>query len=57
MIIDGREDVALHGPRDMPIWGERFAEAEKPGGKRASKAAVRERIHQLVEYLKTIQEK
>ena len=20
MIIDGREDVALHGPRDMPIW-------------------------------------
>jgi len=23
-VIDGREQVALHGPRDMPIWGSVF---------------------------------
>lgn len=24
-VIDGRTEVAAHGPRDMPIWGKRFA--------------------------------
>lgn len=23
-IIDGRHDIALHGPRDMPVWGRLF---------------------------------
>ena len=23
-VIDGRADVAAHGSRDMPIWGDRF---------------------------------
>ncbi len=58
-VIDGRQgylDVAghiqpaAHGPRDMPIWGERFAEP-------AGEAVVRERIALLIQYLKTIQEK
>jgi mono/diheme cytochrome c family protein len=24
-VIDGRKEVAAHGTRDMPIWGNRFA--------------------------------
>lgn len=23
-VVDGREAVAAHGPRDMPVWGERY---------------------------------
>jgi len=62
-VIDGRKgyiDVAgniqpaAHGPREMPIWGVRFAESENKGG---GQAAARERVDQLVQYLKTIQEK
>lgn len=25
-VIDGRRDVASHGPRDMPVWGAVFEE-------------------------------
>jgi mono/diheme cytochrome c family protein len=62
-VIDGRQgylDVAgniqpaSHGPRDMPIWGDRLAELDKEGG---GQAAVRKHIDQLIQYLKTIQEK
>ena len=31
--IDGRADGKAHGPRDMPVWGERFY-AESNGGSR-----------------------
>jgi len=55
--IDGRADVAAHGPRDMPIWGERFPEPEKPGGKGLSKAAVKNPIDALMQYISTLQEK
>src|SRR5579859_2850108 len=24
-VIDGRVEIASHGPRDMPIWGKRYA--------------------------------
>jgi mono/diheme cytochrome c family protein len=27
-IIDGREYVAAHGPRDMPVWGRLFKEQD-----------------------------
>jgi len=55
--IDGRDPLAAHGPWDMPIWGERFGQAEESGGKPATKAAVHARIQQLVAYLKSIQER
>jgi hypothetical protein len=32
--IDGRADVVAHGPRDMPVWGDRVGEF--PDGKRNS---------------------
>ncbi len=56
-IIDGREEVAAHGPRDMPVWGQRFGEAEEAAGQPVAQTAVRERIQLLLQYLNRIQEK
>lgn len=52
--IDGREDVAAHGPRDMPVWGERLFEGDSgpPQGVEASK---RRAIDLLVDYLEALQ--
>jgi mono/diheme cytochrome c family protein len=44
--VDGRATVAAHGPREMPVWGERF---------RAPEQAVDPRIARIVAYLDTIQ--
>jgi mono/diheme cytochrome c family protein len=48
--IDGRADVKAHGPRDMPVWGERFYR-EAQGSERE----VKHRIRALVAYLQSIQ--
>jgi mono/diheme cytochrome c family protein len=48
-IIDGR-DVASHGDRDMPVWGDVFT-------KGSSAAAVKARIDAIVRYLAGIQER
>jgi mono/diheme cytochrome c family protein len=58
-IIDGRQEVKVHGPRDMPVWGDWFdAEAEAPGLRASEREiVVRERIDALVTYLETIQVK
>ena len=50
-IIDGR-DVAAHGDREMPVWGQVFK--MQPA---ASAAAVKERIDAIVRYLEGIQER
>jgi mono/diheme cytochrome c family protein len=49
-IIDGREAITGHGPRDMPIWGDWFRIIEGQ-----DKDAVRGRIWQLLYYLESIQ--
>ena len=49
-VIDGREEVAGHGMRDMPIWGQVFIETS------GSEDQVRGKILQLIEFLKSIQE-
>ena len=51
-IIDGR-DVATHGDRDMPIWGDAFSKSRKG----LSEAEVRQRIEAIVRYLEAIQER
>jgi mono/diheme cytochrome c family protein len=51
--IDGRFDLAAHGSREMPVWGERFGERIPDAG--VSEEVVRGRILVLVEYLKSIQ--
>ena len=51
--IDGRDPIASHGTREMPIWGVRFAEGLPPG--ELSQDLVRGRILTLVEYLRSLQ--
>ena len=51
--IDGREDVDLHGPRDMPVWGDGLAQAVPEPGER--EARIRRAVEMLVAYLETIQ--
>jgi mono/diheme cytochrome c family protein len=57
-VIDGRRQVQLHGPREMPIWGNVFQAEPGPlhGPLRPDPLVVEERIGRLVEYLKEIQE-
>ena len=52
--IDGREQVQSHGPREMPIWGERFNKETSDHGSDA-RSLVAGRILGLVFYLRHIQ--
>jgi mono/diheme cytochrome c family protein len=59
-VIDGREEIISHGPRDMPIWGTRYATraAEHFAGiPYAQETYIRASVLQLVEYLSHIQQK
>jgi mono/diheme cytochrome c family protein len=51
--IDGREYVAAHGPREMPVWGERFYDIWTAQGSKAGD--MRDRIKKIILYLRTIQ--
>jgi mono/diheme cytochrome c family protein len=59
-IIDGRQDVAAHGPRDMPVWGAQYsvksteAYMDVPY---SSESYVRSRILALTEYISRLQVK
>jgi mono/diheme cytochrome c family protein len=50
--IDGREIVAAHGRREMPIWGDVLKITEGQ-----SEAVIRKRITALVAYLESLQTK
>ena len=59
-IIDGRQEVKAHGPRDMPVWGRAFStqssiyfENYPP---QDSESSARSRILALTEYLYRLQE-
>ena len=58
-VIDGRAEVKVHGPRDMPVWGEWFDyEAMSPDTDRdAREIIVRLRIEALISYVELIQQK
>ena len=61
-VIDGREAVGAHGPRDMPVWGDHFSyEARYTMGAIAPTkevdSFVRGRIIALVGYIYTLQAK
>ena len=53
--IDGVTEVAAHGTRDMPIWGDRFRREAGSDGKAAITQAAG-RILSLTFYLEHIQE-
>jgi mono/diheme cytochrome c family protein len=50
--IEGLDEIAAHGSRDMPVWGTVL---RSPGG--GGKADVQLRIENLTKYLESIQEK
>ena len=59
-VIDGRPQIASHGSRDMPIWGDRYAitAAEHfAGSPYDQEAFIRGRVLILVAYLSRIQQK
>lgn len=53
-IVDGREVLAAHGARRMPVWGYEFATAtaSEPDSGAAQAATL---VDRLVEYLRTLQ--
>jgi mono/diheme cytochrome c family protein len=55
-VIDGRQQVAAHGTRDMPVWGAVFEEEEEEKGAPypAYHSLLKSRF--LVDYLATIQQ-
>jgi len=58
-VIDGRQAVDLHGPRDMPVWGEVFrATGDSFDSYLACSAeeSVRVRIAALIAYIVTLQQ-
>jgi mono/diheme cytochrome c family protein len=53
--IDGRSDAAVHGSRQMPVWGYEFYFADT--GNPDKQKQVEELIDRLVDYLRTVQVK
>ena len=54
-MIDGRAMPAIHGTREMPVWGRRFSTAI--GGGDVGEEAVRGQLLILLEYLRSVQQK
>jgi mono/diheme cytochrome c family protein len=52
--IDGRQDVAAHGPRTMPVWGKRFYEAWS--AHEAGEEDFDTQIREIVQYLNAVQQ-
>ena len=52
--IDGRQAVAQHGPRDMPVWGAVFEGEERGQPYPQYQGLLKSRL--LMDYLATIQE-
>jgi len=52
-IVDGRSPLKGHGGPDMPVWGDAFKNADTGYDDRR----VREKIRDVVEYLRTLQAK
>jgi mono/diheme cytochrome c family protein len=60
-VIDGREAIATHGPREMPIWGTElsiraFGRVDKANDPDED-AYARSRILAIIDYLFVLQEK
>lgn len=52
VIIDGRgQAIGIHGPAEMPVWGQRFSQEGN------NDPQVRGKILSIVDYLVSIQEK
>jgi mono/diheme cytochrome c family protein len=61
-VIDGREAIAAHGPRDMPVWGDRYSADAAGltfgfGTPKDLESFVRGRIIALIGYVYSLQAK
>jgi mono/diheme cytochrome c family protein len=64
-VIDGRVSTAAHGPRDMPVWGDKFKEYSAEVAELALRfgtpidfeAFARDRIIALIRYIYSLQVK
>lgn len=57
-VIDGRQQVKAHGPREMPIWGDDYRTIGEPyHGSYAAETIVGGRILALIDYLHRLQVK
>ena len=60
--IDGRKTTALHGPREMPVWGnvyrteEKAASAARPAALTSEEKLVRAKIRALANYIQQLQD-
>jgi mono/diheme cytochrome c family protein len=52
-VIDGREALLSHGPRDMPVWGVELWREQ--GADVTAGAKTRDAIGRLVDYLRDLQ--
>ena len=52
-VIDGRETLISHGPRDMPVWGVELWREQ--GADVTAGEKTRDAIARLVDYLRTLQ--
>ena len=57
-VIDGRKEVAAHGERKMPVWGDRYMgrSMSEYGPDEINEMRVRNRVLELVYYIQSIQE-
>lgn len=57
-IIDGREDIALHGGREMPVWGQWFKmeASEDLGGAEGDDGSIKRRVDNLTDFIESLQE-
>lgn len=53
-MIDGRAQFAEHGPREMPVWGDRYRSADEAANFDVEETA-RLRIDALVGYIENLQ--
>lgn len=54
-IIDGRQAVRAHGPRDMPVWGSVFESKLSADEQPYPRYTTFLRVRDLADYLKSIQ--
>ena len=54
--IDGRAEVAGHGYREMPVWGDVFEPSDSEMSDPEKHDAAKRKIAELMAYLRTLQE-
>ncbi|MCB1379492.1 MAG: c-type cytochrome [Alphaproteobacteria bacterium] len=57
-VIDGREDIALHGGREMPVWGQWFKmeAAAELGGAEGDEDSIHRRVENLIDFIESLQD-